>query len=137
MKSLFQNSDHKIILVLATIHFCIYEFSGYFLLTWKDSNMKNMIVKLKVLGNALIAVDSHLIKFLSLAKWLSRFEYCPIHQKVLGSVSGQGTYLGCWPDHLHSGHIHETTNQCFYLFFYLNLCLPLLPSLNLLLSLLL
>ena len=31
----------------------------------------------------------------ALAGWLSWLERRPIHQKVLGSVSGQGTDLGC------------------------------------------
>lgn len=31
----------------------------------------------------------------ALPEWLSWLEYCPLHQKVVGSISGQGTYLGC------------------------------------------
>ena len=29
----------------------------------------------------------------ALARWLSWLEHCPIHQKVVGSIFGQGTYL--------------------------------------------
>ena len=31
----------------------------------------------------------------TLARWLSWLESCPIHQKVVGSIPTQGTYLGC------------------------------------------
>ena len=63
-----------------------------------------------------------------LAGWLHWFEHSPIHQKVVGSIPGQGTYLGCG-FHPHSGHIQEATNQCFFLPLFLSLSLsPLLFS---------
>ena len=31
----------------------------------------------------------------SLARWLSWLEHRPVHQKVTGSIPGQGTCLGC------------------------------------------
>ena len=38
------------------------------------------------------------------AQWLSWLECHPMHQKIVGSISGQGTYLGCgfdpWLGHI-------------------------------------
>ena len=50
-------------------------------------------------------------------------------KKVVGSIPGQGTYLGCgfYP---HSGHVWETTNLCFSLTsMFLSLSLSLLSPL--------
>lgn len=32
---------------------------------------------------------------MALAQWLSLLEPCPVHQKVVCSISSQGTNLGC------------------------------------------
>ena len=41
--------------------------------------------------------------------WL---EHPPVHQKVAGLISSQGTYLGCRFD-LQLGRAQEAVNQCF------------------------
>ena len=50
---------------------------------------------------------------LALVGWLCWLERCPVYQKSVGSVPGQGTYLGCrfnpW-----SQRVRETTS-CFSL----------------------
>ena len=38
----------------------------------------------------------------------------PVHQKVVGSIPGQGTCLGCG-DHPQSGHMQRATDRCFSL----------------------
>ena len=50
----------------------------------------------------------------ALAGWLTWLECCPIHQKLGGSIPGQGTYLGCRFDS-QLGCIWEATNWCFSL----------------------
>ena len=47
----------------------------------------------------------------ALARWLSWLECCPIHQKVAGSIPGQGTRLGCGFN-TQLAHIWEAINQC-------------------------
>lgn len=60
----------------------------------------------------------------ALAGVLSWLEPRLIYQKVVDFIPGEGTYPGCRLD-LQSGHIQETTNECFSLtlifslFFYL------------------
>lgn len=46
------------------------------------------------------------------ARWLSWLEREPVHQKVCGLVSGQGTYRG-FGFEPQSRHIREETNGCF------------------------
>ena len=48
-------------------------------------------------------------KELALARWHGGWECCPIHQKVAGSISGQGTYVGCGFNP-QFGHVWEATN---------------------------
>lgn len=43
------------------------------------------------------------------AGWLSYLEHPPVQQKVVDSISGQGTYLGCGFDHW-LRHILTSTN---------------------------
>ena len=50
----------------------------------------------------------------ALAGWLGWLEHRPTHQKVTGSISGQGTYLGCGFDPW-LGHIQKGTNRCLFL----------------------
>ena len=61
-------------------------------------NSKNMTNPISKMGN--------------LAGWLSWLECLLIHQNVVGSIPSQGTYLGFglnpW-----SGHVWESTDQCF------------------------
>ena len=68
---------------------------------------------------------------LVLIGWLSWLEHCSIHQKVVGSIPSQGTYLDCGfnsPTILPISIAHEeATNQCFSLLF---LPLPLAFSLK-------
>ena len=45
----------------------------------------------------------------ALAGWLYWLERRPVHQKVVGSIPGQGTYLGCKFDPWLS-HVGETTD---------------------------
>ena len=47
--------------------------------------------------------------------WLSWSETRSIHQKGVGLIPGQGTYLGCGLSP-QMGHVQEATNQCFSLF---------------------
>ena len=49
-----------------------------------------------------------------LTRWLSWLEHHPIHQKAVGSIPSQGTYLVC-RFHPWSGCICEAANQCFSL----------------------
>ena len=51
-------------------------------------------------------------RHIALAGWLRRLEHCLIQQKVVGSIPGQGTCLGCGFD-LGSGCVREATNRCF------------------------
>ena len=51
-------------------------------------------------------------KCADLAGWLSWLVRRPIHQKVAGSIPGQGMYLGCEFDP-QSGRVWEATNQYF------------------------
>ena len=46
--------------------------------------------------------------------WLSRLEHRPINQKVMGSIPGQDTHLGCGFEP-QSGCVREVTDQCFSL----------------------
>ena len=50
----------------------------------------------------------------ALAELLSWLENHPVHQKVVGSIPGQGTYLGCRLDP-QSGCVPEETDWCFFL----------------------
>ena len=50
----------------------------------------------------------------TLAGWLNWLEHLPVHQSVVGSILGQGTYLGCGFDPW-SRPVGEATNQCFSL----------------------
>ena len=49
----------------------------------------------------------------TLAGWLSWMEHCPVHQNVVGSIPGQGTYLG-YGFNPWSGSIWEETDQLFH-----------------------
>ena len=42
--------------------------------------------------------------------WLSWLEHCPVNQKVMGSIPGQGTCLCCGS--VRAGHLGKATNQC-------------------------
>ena len=55
------------------------------------------------------ALKSHNV---SLARELSWLQRCPVHQKVVGLIPCQGTYLGYGFDP-RSEHVREATNQCF------------------------
>ena len=50
------------------------------------------------------------------AMWLSWLEHCPVHQKLVGLISGQGIYLGWGIDPL-LGCIGEATDACLSLSF--------------------
>ena len=50
----------------------------------------------------------------ALAGWLSWLECCPIQQKIVGLIPGQGTYLGRRFDP-GLGHVWEAAIQCFSL----------------------
>ena len=55
-----------------------------------------------------------------------------MHQRVAGSVLGQGTYLGCRFDPW-SGCVREATDQCFSftsMFLFLSLSFPPLSKIN-------
>ena len=59
--------------------------------------------------------------------WLSWLEHCPIHQKVVDLIPGQGTYLGCrfCPQ---SECVWEAANQSFlHQWLSLSVCLSLFP----------
>ena len=45
----------------------------------------------------------------ALARSLSWLDHCPMHQKVVGLIPGQDTYLGC-PCHPRLGHIVEAAD---------------------------
>ena len=64
----------------------------------------------------------------ALAGWLSWLEHRPVQQRVVGSISSQGTCLGsrCDP---RPGCVQEVTNKCFSLtWMFLSLSLPLSKS---------
>ena len=48
----------------------------------------------------------------ALVGWLSWLEHHPVHQKIAGSIPGQGTDLGCGLNPL-SGCIQEAAKPCF------------------------
>ena len=50
----------------------------------------------------------------ALARVARLVEHCPVHQKVMSSIPGQGIHLGCRfsPQ---SGCVEEATNWCFSL----------------------
>ena len=50
----------------------------------------------------------------ALAGWLTWLEHHPEHQKVLGSIPSQGTYVGCVSDPW-SGHVWEAISWFFSL----------------------
>ena len=45
----------------------------------------------------------------ALARWFSWLECCPLHQRIVGSIPGQGTYLGC-RCHPKLGYVREANN---------------------------
>lgn len=47
--------------------------------------------------------------------WLRRLACCPVHQKVAGSVPGQGAYPGD-RSNLQCGHVWKATDRRFFLF---------------------
>ena len=51
------------------------------------------------------------INCLALTRWISWLEHHPVHQKVVGSIPAQGTYLGWWYSPP-LGYVQEATNQC-------------------------
>ena len=85
-----------------------------------------------ILGGACVFSIAHKKKYcLAMARWLGWLEHHPIHQKVAGSIPGQGTYLGCGFD-LRSGRVWEATDRCFSITStFLSLCLSLSFSLPL------
>ena len=50
----------------------------------------------------------------ALARWFCWLEHSPAHQKVVGWISSQGTYLGC-RFNPQKGCEQEATDQCFSL----------------------
>ena len=48
----------------------------------------------------------------ALTQWLSWLQSHPIHQKAVGSISSQGTYLGC-RFHTWLGHRWKAPDRCF------------------------
>ena len=62
---------------------------------------------------------------LALARWLSWLEHCPAPRRVVGSIPGPGTYLGCRVDS-QSGRMREAASLHFCLTsMFLSLPLPL------------
>ena len=73
-----------------------------------------------------------ILPYPALAKWLCWLDHCPMHQKVVGSISSQGTYLGFVFDS-QSRHVWEVTDVSLLLSLSLSLSLsfsrPLPPFL--------
>ena len=65
---------------------------------------------LSVLENMFLLKKKKKGGWLTLARWFSWLECCPVHQKVAGSISGPGTHLGCGFDPL-SGCVQEATDS--------------------------
>ena len=73
-----------------------------------------------------------LIRKGALAGWFSWLEHHPVQQKVMGSIPGQGTYLGSGFDP-QVGYVWEATDHCFPLTLMVLSFLPLsLKPINLL-----
>ena len=51
----------------------------------------------------------------ALARWLSQLRHHPVHQKVVGSIPGQGTCLGCGFDPCWGKFRRQLIGGCFSL----------------------
>ena len=97
---------------------------------------KNRCSDSKVKKNYWSDGETPVFKIQVLEPWLNSSVGCPVHQKVEGSILGQGTYLGCgfdpWSEHIWeaaSPHFSHTDVSLS-----LSLSLSLSPSLSLSLS---
>ena len=62
----------------------------------------------------IFATEIHSKKYIRPDQGLNWLEHHPIQQKIVGSISGQVTYLGCGFDP-QSEHIWEAVSHCFFL----------------------